>query len=252
MSFDQILRGDAAIVTGAGRNIGKAMAETFAEEGAQVAVADIDEERARSTVAEITESGGEAIATVVDVTDEVDVKAMVERVEDEFGGVDILVNNVAMTERTDFLELPVETFDQVLDVNLRGTFLCTREAAKSMKESGGGRIVNVASTSAHAGRPDAIAYATSKSGILNFTRSAAKALAEYDIRVNTLSPTRTGSRVGDEGSRSGEVHDDILVNRWGTPEDQANAALFLVSPESGFVNGTELLVDGGSSASGVM
>lgn len=117
-----------------------------------------------------------------------------------------------------------------------------------MIDSVGGRIVNIGSTSTHKGKPNSMAYGTSKSGILNFTRSAAKALAEHDIRVNTLSPTRTGFHVGFEESRTGPPDEDILTGRWGEPEDHANAALFLVSPESEFVNGTELLVDGGSQA----
>ena len=248
MTQHGVLQDEVAIVTGSGRNIGRAMAELFASEGASVLVVDVDEARANETVERITDDGGEAVASVTDVTDEAEVEAMVETAEDAFGPVDILVNNVATSDRVGLLELSAERFDQVLDVNLRGTFLCTREAARSMRDSGGGRIVNVASTSAHKGRAEAVAYATSKSGILNFTRSAAKSLAEHDIRVNTLSPTRSGSRVGEQEARSGDVADDILVGRWGEPEDQANAALFLVSPENDFVNGTEIMVDGGSSA----
>lgn len=245
---DGELQDDVAIVTGAGQNIGQAIAETFASEGARVVVADIDADRAHSTVDAIEAADGIATPAIVDITDETQVQEMIQTAEDTFGGVDILVNNVAMNGRGSLLEMPVERFDQVLAVNLRGTFLCTREAAKSMKDSGGGRIVNVASTSAHKGKPDSIAYGTSKSGILNFTRSAAKALAEHDIRVNTLSPTRTGSHVGHEEPRTEPPDEDILVGRWGEPEDQANAALFLVSEKSEFVNGTELLVDGGSRA----
>ena len=245
---ENVLEDDVAIVTGAGQNIGREIAETFADEGARVVIVDIDEDRAESTAADIRAAGGEAVPAVADVSDPEDVDAMVETAEREFGPADILVNNVAISDRDHLLDLDLETFEQVLAVNLRGTFLCTQAAARSMKESGGGRIVNVASTSAHRGRPEAAAYATSKSGILNFTRSAAKALADHDIRVNTLSPTRTGSRVGNEQERAGEVPDDILVSRWGEPKDQANAALFLVNPENDFVNGTEIMVDGGSSA----
>lgn len=248
MATGGVLDGDVAIVTGAGRNIGAAIASRFAAEGARVVVADIDQERATTTATEIDEAGGSATVAAVDVTEADQVEAMVSTAEAEFGPVDILVNNVAISDRADLLELTVEEWDRVMAVNLRGTFLCTREAARSMKASGGGRIVNLASTSAHKGRPTAAAYATSKAGILNFTRSAAKALAAADIRVNALSPTRSGSRVGEEEPRSGSPADDILVGRWGRPADQANAALFLVSPESEFVNGTELLVDGGSSA----
>lgn len=243
------LADDVAIVTGAGRNIGEAVARTFAREGARVVVADIDADRANAVAEAIETDGGRAIASAVDVAEEAQVESLVAETEDRLGPVDILVNNAAINERSGLLDLTVETFDRVMAVNLRGMFLCTREAARSMIDSGGGRIVNVASaTSGHVGRPDAVAYSTSKSGVFNFTRSAAKALAEHDIRVNTLSPTRTGSPVGDETDRSGPAAADILVGRWGRPEDQANAALYLVSDESSFVTGTELRVDGGSLA----
>lgn len=243
------LRDDVAIVTGAGRNIGKAIARTFAREGARVVVADLDEGRAEQVAAEIEADGGRSTPVAVDVSDEAQVESLVADAEHRFGPVDILVNNAAVNERSGLFDLTVEEFDRVMAVNLRGTFLCTREAARSMIDAGGGRIVNVASaTSAHVGRPSAVAYATSKCGLLNFTRSAAKALAKHDIRVNTLSPSRTGSPVGEDESRTGPAAEDILVGRWGAPQDQADAALYLVSDESGFVNGTELRVDGGSLA----
>lgn len=118
-----------------------------------------------------------------------------------------------------------------------------------MRSSGGGRIVNFASTSAHVARPNAAAYAASKSGVLNLTKTATNALAEHDIRVNAISPTRTGSRVGQEETRSGPADADILVSGWGEPQDQANAVLFLASQMSSFVNGAKLVVDGGAMAS---
>jgi NAD(P)-dependent dehydrogenase (short-subunit alcohol dehydrogenase family) len=261
MADSPVLEEDVAIVTGAGRNIGQKIAERFATEGAQVAVADIDRSRARETVEQIRESGNEAMIVEVDITDETQVREMVESVESQYGAIDILVNNAAVMDRDTLLDLDVERFDQVLDVNLRGTFICTREVAKSMRDSGGGRIVNLASTSAHNGRTDAVAYATSKSGILNFTRSAAKALAPHDIRVNTLSPTSSGTRTlpaesDDNASvkatlteeRAERIRANIPVGRIGTPEDQANAALYLVSPQSEFVTGAELVVDGGRMA----
>ena len=261
MTGNSVLDGDVAIVTGAGRNIGRKIAERFAAEGARVAVADIDRSGAQDTVDRMREAGDEATVVEVDITDEKQVAEMVASVEQQYGPVDILVNNAGVMDRAGFFDLETEKFDQVLDVNLRGTFNCTRAVAKSMKESDGGRIVNLGSTSAHNGRTDAIAYATTKSGILNFTRSAAKALAPYDIRVNTLSPTSSGTRTlpvtsDDDAAelaslteeRAERIRSDIPVGRMGTPEDQANAALFLVSQESDFVTGTELVVDGGRTA----
>lgn len=249
MSNERQLDGDVAIVTGAGRNIGRAIAETVADHGANVTIADLDERRANAVADAIAADGGDALPVRVDVSDEDDVDAMIEATEDAFGPVDILVNNAAITERTHFFDLDMEEFDRIMDVNLRGTFLCSRAAARSMRGSGGGRIVHIASTSAHVARPNAVAYAASKTGILSYTKSMANALADHDIRVNAVSPTRSGSPVGDEDTRTGPADDDILVGRWGRPKDQADAVLFLVSNQSEFVNGAELVVDGGAMAS---
>lgn len=245
------LSGDVAIVTGAGQNIGQEIAERFAAAGAKVGVADIDEERTESTVESVESAGGDAISIQVDVSDEDDVIEMVERTEDAFGPVTILVNGAAITERTGMFDLDMDEFDRIVAVNMRGPFLCTREAAKSMRKADrGGRIVNFASTSAHVARPRGITYAMTKKAMLSFTKSTANALAEDDIRVNIISPTRTGSKVGSSEERSGPADSDILRGRWGRPEDQANVAMFLVSDESDFITGTEIIVDGGAMAAG--
>ncbi|MFB6309963.1 MAG: SDR family NAD(P)-dependent oxidoreductase [Salinirussus sp.] len=244
----QALADEVAIVTGAGRNIGEAVAKTFADEGAGVVVADIDADRASATTDDILDRGGMAVAAEANIADEGDVASMVETAETEFGPVDILVNCAAVTERATMFELDMETFDAVMDVNLKGTFLTAREAAKSMRESGGGRIVNFASTSAHVARPRGTAYGMAKRGILSFTKSAAYVLAEDNIRVNAISPTRTGSSVGASEERTGDPDPDLLRGRWGKPADQAYAALFLVSDYSDFITGEELVVDGGALA----
>jgi NAD(P)-dependent dehydrogenase (short-subunit alcohol dehydrogenase family) len=252
------LASDVTVVTGAGRNIGKSIAERFAEEGGHVAVVDINGDAAESVVADIEANGGTAIAVQTDIADEDDVTAMVETVEDELGPISVLVNNAAVKEESHFLEMKSEMFDRTMAVNLRGTFLCTRECAKSMRASDGGTVINVSSTSGHKAEPTSVAYGTSKGAILNFTRSTAAALAEHNIRVNTLTPTRTGKRTlpDDEFETKGLAEDDlsdddirakIPLGRIGKPEDIANAAVFLVSEESQFVNGTELRVNGGRS-----
>lgn len=252
------LDGTVAVITGAGRNIGEEIARRFAREGATVIAVDIDRGSVEETVACIHDFGSEATAFGVDITDEGDVGEMVATVEDRYGSIDVLVNNAAVTDRTTLLDLEVEEFDRVCRVNLRGTFICTREVARSMRNGGGGSIINLASTSAHRGRIDAVAYATTKSAILNFTRSAAKALAADDIRVNSLTPTSSGTRTlpvtpGIEPDvaaslspeRVERTRSEIPVGRMGTPRDQANAAVYLASPESEFVTGIELIVDGG-------
>lgn len=255
--FDSdVLEGEVAIVTGAGRNIGEEIACLFANRGARVVVADIDEQRAESTKRKIEEGDGTAITSVVDISDESDVTQLVETTVSEFGRIDILVNNASIMDAAGIFDLTVEEFDKVVSVNLRGTFLCTREVAKEMRKTEGGRIVNLSSTSGKKGRKRSIAYSTTKAGLLNFTRSAAKALSEDDIRVNTLTPTRTGLRtLGSDYEERGRdpvsdesISNEILVNRLGEPEDIASTALFLVAPASEFVNGTEILVDGGRSA----
>jgi NAD(P)-dependent dehydrogenase (short-subunit alcohol dehydrogenase family) len=246
------LESDVAIVTGAGRNIGRDIAVTFASEGASVVVADLDAERAEETVAAIEADGRTAVPAVVDVSIEADVVAMVETAEDAFGPVDVLVNNVAINDRETLLDLSVDTWNQVMAVNLRGPFLCTREVAKSMRDADGGRIVNVGSTSAHKGRSSGVAYATSKSGLLNFTRSAARSLAEHGIRVNAVCPGATltdlvrgaSTEEGRERTRRG-----IPLGRWAQPEDQADAVAYLASPDADFVTGTVLEVDGGANLS---
>lgn len=244
------LEGKVSIITGAGQNIGRAMAERFAAEGSAVAVVDIDGTRAQRVADGITAAGGRALALVVDVTDEAAVVAMVARVVETYGGVSILVNNVAATINKGLLDTTLEDWDRVLTITLRSMFLCSKHTARAMIDAGaGGAIVNVASTSGHRGLRNKFAYAVAKSGVLNLTRASAMELAVHGIRVNTLTPTQTGSPVGmaDEAysaDRAGEAK-GIPIGRFGRPEDQAAAALFLASDEAGFMTGSDLVCDGG-------
>ncbi len=234
-----------AIITGAGRNIGEAMAKLFAQEGAKVVVADCHRGRAETVASEINRSGGQALAVEVDVSKSQDVRKMVEATIEKFGGIDILVNNAAVTVNKLIMDTTEEEWDFVLDVILKGTFLCTKSVLEQMiKQGRGGKIVNVSSTSGYRGSKDKVAYATAKSGILNFTRQVAITVAPYKIRVNTLTPTSTGSPVGEDTERSLNSK-KIPLQRSGRPIDQAMAALFLVSDDSDFVTGADLVVDGG-------
>ena len=238
------------IVTGAGRNIGRGIAERIAREGARVAVVDIDEKLGTGATEEINDapSPGEALYVHCDLTDEGDVESMVDRVVDEWGRIDGLVNNVAYSVNRSVLDVTEEEWDRVFAVTLKSAFFCTKHAAPEMAQSGGGAIVNVASTSAHRGTPEKVAYCTAKSGLLNFTRQTAVDLAERNVRVNTLTPTRTGGAVGYETGGPGRNTKGILRNRLGEPADHAAAATYLLSDEADFVTGIEIPVDGGTLA----
>lgn len=243
------LKNQVVIVTGAGRNIGKAMARLFASEGAKVVVADMDPGRGRSVVSELERSGHQAMLVLSDISASKDVQEMVKKVVERFGGIDILVNNAAMTDRVSILESAEEEFDKVISVTLKGAYLVSKYVAAQMVRQGrGGKILNVASTSGLIGRRDAIAYSAAKGGVINMTRSMAVQLAPYKIRVNSLTPNRSGSPVGmDDDAAVGRAAKN-LAGRLGTAEDQARAALFLISDDSDFVYGANLVVDGGVMA----
>src|SRR5713226_1817107 len=187
------LENKVAVVTGAGRNIGEEIARRFAQEGARVAVVDLDKGRGEKVAAEINAARRDsALAVVCDVSSSADVEKMVETVARKWGGgIDILVNNAAWTDRKNIFDLSEEEWDKVMDVTLKSVFLCVKSVARRMVDQKcKGRIVNIASTSGYVGRPDATAYTAAKGGVLNLTRSLAVQLAPYGIRVNSVTPNR--------------------------------------------------------------
>jgi NAD(P)-dependent dehydrogenase (short-subunit alcohol dehydrogenase family) len=243
------LKGQVAIITGAGRNIGKAMAKLFAAEGAKIAVAEMHEGRGQAVVDEIKQAGGEAMLVLGDVSKSSDVQKMVQKVVAHLGGIDILVNNAALTDHANIFESTEEEFDKVIAVSLKGPYLVTKYVAEQMKEQGrGGKIVNFGSTSGMVGRFDGIAYAAAKAGVINMTRAMAVQLSLYKIRVNCIVPNRSGSPVGYDDDVTGSRTFQNLAGRLGTADDQAKAALFLVSDDSDFIYGHPLVVDGGVMA----
>jgi NAD(P)-dependent dehydrogenase (short-subunit alcohol dehydrogenase family) len=243
------LQGQVAVITGGGRNIGKAMAKLFAAEGAKIIVAEMHAGRGQAVVDEINKSGGQAALVLGDVSKSADVQRMVKEAVAKFGAIDILVNNAALTDHANIFDSTEEEFDKVIAVSLKGPYLVTKYVAMQMKSQGrGGKIVNFGSTSGMVGRPDGIAYAAAKAGVINMTRAMAVQLSPYKIRVNCIVPNRSGSPVGYDDDVAGSRTFDNLAGRLGTADDQAKAALFLVSEDSGFVYGHALLVDGGVMA----
>ena len=242
------LKDKVAIVTGAGRNIGEEVAVLFAAEGAKVAVVDLDAARGRRTVDKIRAAGGDAEPFVTDVSKGAEVAALVKDVVKRFGHVDILVNNVAISDNKSLLDLTEEEWDRVMTVTLKSQFLMSKHVALEMIAQGaGGSIVNVGSTSGWQGRPRAVAYSAAKAAIANFTRTIAVQLAPHNIRVNAIVPNKIGSPVGrDEFDPSRPVLN--MLKRAGRPEEAAKAILFLVSDDSSFIVGENLFVDGGTMA----
>ena len=242
------LAGKAAIITGAGRNIGEAIATLFAAEGASVAVVDMDAARADGVADKIKAAGGDAVAITCDVSDTSDIAGMVAATVEALGGIDILVNNVAITDRKDIFELSEDEWRRTIDVTLSSPFYVTKQVAKWMVDNErSGRIVNIGSTSGFAGRPQAIAYGAAKGGLNTLTQSLAVQLAPHGIIVNQVSPNMTGSPVGKEDfDPSRRVSN--LVGRAGAPEEQAKAVLFMASEDASFVAGANLFVDGGTMA----
>src|SRR6266496_1434967 len=223
------LKDQVAVVTGAGRNIGEEIAKLFAAEGAKVAVVDVDRPRGERVVGTIREAGGEAELFAADVSKQSDVAALVRAVVDRFGRIDILVNNVAISDNKHIFDISEEEWDRVLAVTLKSQFLMGKHVGLQMAAQGtGGRIVNIGSTSGFMGRSRAVAYAAAKGGVANLTRAMAVQLAPHGIRVNGVVPNKIGSPVGkDEFDPTRPVVN--LRGRAGVPLDMARAVLFLVS-----------------------
>ena len=241
------LKGQVAIITGAGRNIGEEVAKLFSSQGASIAVVDLDKTRAEKVAGEINAAGGKAKAFICDVAKEADIEATVKGVSEAFGRVDILVNNVAISDNKHMLDITTDEWNRTIAITLTAPFLFSKYAAKAMIAAGnGGKIVNVSSTSGYYGRNRAVAYTAAKGGVINLTRSMAIQLAPHNIRVNSVVPNKIGSPVGkDDFDPTRPVKN--LVGRPGLPIDLANAILFLVSDESSFIVGSDLFVDGGCS-----
>jgi 2-deoxy-D-gluconate 3-dehydrogenase len=249
------LTGKVAIVTGGNGGIGLGMARGLAEAGAAIAVVARNEAKSNDAVAELRRHGVKAISIVTDVADKAAVAAMAERVKREFGRIDILVNNAGINIRKPPHLLDIEEWNSVIQTNLTSAFLCSQAVYPAMKEAGGGKIINIGSMMSIFGASFAPAYAASKGGIVQFTRSCACAWAADNIQANAVLPgwidtdLTKGARQQIDG-----LHDKVLARtpaaRWGAIDDFAGIAVFLSSAASDFVTGTAIPVDGGFSVSG--
>ena len=242
------MQGRVALVTGAGPNIGREIALTLARAGAAVAVNDIDPARAEATAEAVRAAGVLAVALPGDVSDPRAVLSISQAAEQALGPIDSLINNAAITIRKGILDSSYEEWRRVVTITLDSVFLVGQAVARRMIQTGGGAIVNIASTSGHRGRSNAAAYSSAKAGVLNLTRCMAVELAPHGIRVNSVTPTRTGAAVGTDAATPARAPKGIPLNRLGEPKDQAAAVLFLLSSEAAFITGTDLAVDGGSLA----
>ncbi len=235
--------GKVVIVTGAARGIGKAVAAKYAEFGANVVLVDMDAETLEATGRQIREVGGSCITQVGDVANPGDITSFVETTVRIFGRLDILINNAGIGLWKSPFDVDVAEWDRVINVNLRGTFLASREAAKVMRTTGGGAIVNIASTRALMSEPNSEAYAATKGGIVALTHALALSLGEYRIRVNAISPGWI--ETGDYSQLRKVDHEQHPAGRVGTPDDVARACLFLTHLDNDFITGENLVVDGG-------
>lgn len=245
------LEGRVVIVTGAGQGLGRAYALGLAGEGARVVVADIQEPNAKAVVKELEGQGGEALAIKTDVSDPQSVQSMVDRSIEQYGQVDVLVNNASIfstIEMKPFEDITFQEWNQVMNVNLTGTFLCCQAVSSIMRDQKQGKIVNISSGVVHMGRPWYAHYVSSKAGIIGLTRALANELGNDNITINTITPGPTETEIPRETVSPEQAEAMIAaqaIHRRETPGDLVGVVLFLSSDDSRFITGQVINVDGG-------
>lgn len=240
-------KGQTAFVTGGTRGIGKAIAEQLARKGVNVIVAGRTLAAADEVAESLTALGVQAAAKRLDVSDAAEVEKVFEEIRSEFGRIDILVNNAGITRDGLLMRMKEDAWDAVLGINLKGVFLCSREAIKDMAKQRYGRIINITSVAAFMGNPGQANYSASKAGIVGFTKTVAKEYAGRGVTVNAVAPGFIETAMTDvlpENIKE-EMKKLIPLARFGSVEDVANAAVFLASPESGYITGQVIHVNGG-------
>lgn len=248
---DFSLEGRVAIVTGARRGIGREIALTFAESGADVAVCDVvvEDGQLEAVAKEIREFGRRALATQVDITKKAGIDNMVQKVADEFGAVDVLVNNAGILVVIPFMEHEEKDWDQVMDTNLKGYFLCAQAMGKLMVDQEKGSIINIASVRAFRGSQGRVSYCVSKAGVLMLTRVMALEFANYNIRVNGIAPgwikTKLNEQLWSAPNNLKQIEATIPLGYLAEPSAVSGAALFLASDASSYITGHTIVVDGG-------
>jgi 3-oxoacyl-[acyl-carrier protein] reductase len=247
------LTGRVVLVTGGGKGIGKVYVEEFAKAGACVVAADIDDAAAKSVSEALTAQGLATIGLATDIASEASTAAMAQTALDHFGAIDVLINNASLMSvlpRRSWLEIPVEEWDRVMAVNLRGMFLSCRAVFPAMKARGRGKIVNISSSRVWEGTPNRLHYTTSKAGVIGFTRALAREVAEFGITVNAVTPGMTQSDTQVASSSANYLATRVAgraIERVQVPADLVGAVMFLSSSASDFMTGQTINVDGGRS-----
>ena len=244
---DTHLKGKVSIVTGGSRGLGRAIAGTLARAGSTVVVCSRNLDAVRETAEQITSEGGSARAYQVDVKDKDSVSELIQSVLDEFGRIDVLVNNAGITADNLLLRLQESDWDEVMDTNLKGTFTCTKAVARTMVKQHSGKIINITSVVGMIGNPGQANYCASKAGIIGFTKSVARELSSRSITVNCVAPGLIKSTMTD--TLPDKAKEDVIklipLGRMGEAEEVAEAVRFLASPAADYITGEVIRIDGG-------
>ncbi|MEN8264748.1 MAG: 3-oxoacyl-[acyl-carrier-protein] reductase [Nitrospirota bacterium] len=241
------LKGKNALITGAAQGIGKSIALSMAKEGANVCIADVNTESAENTAAEINALGVKGIAIGIDVSKQESVSEAFGTFTNELGSLDILINNAGITKDTIIMRMKEEDWDAVLNINLKGSFLCCKEAVKLMAKKRSGKIISISSVVAFMGNPGQANYSSSKAGLIGLTKTIAREYAGRGIRANAVAPGFIQTAMTDVLSDDvkNQMKSNIPLGQFGTPEDVTNAVIFLASNESDYITGQVIHVNGG-------